>query len=74
MISPGGQRDNISFFRTPGEADKHYVSVVSNDDFHAFQHNGYHDDEDIDFSPQNGGYSDQEEEEEPRAVVNSKGK
>merc|ERR1712223_834125 len=59
--------------RTPGESDKHYVSVVSNDDFQAFQQNGYHDDEDIDFSPQNG-YYDQEEEEEPRTVVNSKAK
>ena len=66
-------RVNISFLRTPGESDKHYVSVVSNDDFQAFQQNGYHDDEDIDFSPQNG-YYDQEEEEEPRTVVNSKAK
>ena len=65
---------NISAFRTSGETDKHYVSVVSNDDFHAFQQNGYHDDEDIDFSPQNGYYQEEEEEEEPRTVVNSKGK
>ena len=74
MITPGGLRDNISFFRTPGETDKHYVSVVSNDDFHAFQQNGYHDDEDedIDFSPQNGYY--EQEEQEPRAQINSKGK
>jgi len=41
--------------RSPGEADnKQYVSVVSSDDFNTFQTNGYHDEEDIDFTPQNG--------------------
>jgi len=41
--------------RSPGEVDnKKYVSVVSSDDFNTFQQNGYHDDEDIDFTPQNG--------------------
>merc|ERR1712223_1501448 len=59
--------------RTPGESDKHYVSVVSNDDFQAFQQNGYHDDEDIDFSPQNG-YYDEEEDHVPLPPVQRKGK
>ena len=74
MIGQQGGGVNISLFRSPGEADKHYVSTVTNDDFQAFQQNGYHDDEDIDFSPQNGYYQEEEEEEEPRTVVNSKGK
>ena len=61
--------------RTPGESDKGYVSVVTNDDFQAFQQNGYHDDEDIDFSPQNGYYSQEEEEDrEPLPQVQRKGK
>ena len=52
------------------------MSVVTNDDFQAFQQNGYHDDEDIDFSPQNGYYSQEEEEEdrEPLPQVQRKGK
>ena len=46
---------NSLYFRSPGEADnKQYVSVVSSDDFNTFQTNGYHDEEDIDFTPQNG--------------------
>ena len=52
------------------------MSVVSNDDFQAFQQNGYHDDEDIDFNPQNGYYSQEEEEEDhvPLPPVQRKGK
>lgn len=42
-------------FRSPGTGDAGYVSVVTNDDFNTFQHNGYHeDDEEMDFTPQNG--------------------
>ena len=57
-------------FRSPGESDSNYVSVVSNDDFAQFQQNGFHgeDEEDIDFSPQNG-YVQPEDERAP-----SKGK
>jgi len=40
--------------RSPGESDGKYVSVVTNDDFASFQQNGFHDEEDIDFTPQNG--------------------
>ena len=56
--------------RSPGESDSNYVSVVSNDDFAQFQQNGFHgeDEEDIDFSPQNG-YVQPEDERAP-----SKGK
>ena len=40
-------------FRSPGTGDAGYV--VTNDDFNTFQHNGYHeDDEEMDFTPQNG--------------------
>ena len=57
------------FSRSPGDAEKNYVSTVSNDEFHEFQQNGYHDEEDIDFTPQNG-YLDPEDE----APMPSKGK
>jgi len=41
--------------KSPGEVDTKYVSVVSSDTFNTFQQNGYHDEEDdIDFTPQNG--------------------
>ena len=56
--------------RSPGDAaDKNYVSTVSNDEFHGFQQSGYHDEEDIDFTPQNG-YLDPEDD----APMPSKGK
>jgi len=56
--------------RSPGDAaDKNYVSTVSNDEFNEFQQNGYHDEEDIDFTPQNG-YLDPEDD----APMPSKGK
>jgi len=55
--------------RSPeGEADnKKYVSVVSSDDFNTFQQNGYHDDEDIDFTPQNGYLEPEDTETETTA-------
>jgi len=54
--------------RSPGDADN-YVSVVSNDEFAQFQQNGFHEeDEDIDFSPQNGYVQPDED------TVPSKGK
>ena len=59
----------LIFSRSPGDAEKNYVSTVSNDEFHEFQQNGYHDEEDIDFTPQNG-YLDPEDE----APMPSKGK
>jgi len=60
--TPGVQADSVSTSaemalssRPPGEVDnKKYVSVVSSDDFHTFQQNGFHEEEDIDFTPQNG--------------------
>merc|ERR1712025_1075899 len=54
--------------RSPGEDPGKYVSVVTNEDFNNFQQNGYHDEEEIDFTPQNG-YMEPDEmewEEEPR--------
>ena len=51
--------------RSPGDDESNYVSVVSNDEFAQFQQNGFHDDENIDFSPQNG-YIDPEEDVAPR--------
>ena len=59
----------LIFSRSPGDAQKNYVSTVSNDEFHEFQQNGYHDEEDIDFTPQNG-YLDPEDD----APMPSKGK
>merc|ERR1712012_194927 len=55
--------------RSPGDAEKNYVSTVSNDEFHEFQQNGYHDEEDIDFTPQNGYLGPEDE-----APMPSKGK
>merc|ERR1711962_1978961 len=49
--------------RTPGQEDGKYVSVVTNDDFAVFRQNGHgeeYDEEDIDFTPQNGYESPEE--------------
>eukprot|EP00090_Calanus_glacialis_P017720 TRINITY_DN2752_c0_g1_i5.p1 TRINITY_DN2752_c0_g1~~TRINITY_DN2752_c0_g1_i5.p1 ORF type:complete len:1757 (-),score=501.37 TRINITY_DN2752_c0_g1_i5:475-5592(-) len=60
--------------RSPGEADnKTYVSVVSSDDFNTFQQNGYHEDEDIDFTPQNG-YLEPEDMDTQEVQSTAKGK
>ena len=56
--------------RTPGDQDKGYVSVVSTEEFNSMQKNGFNEEEDIDFTPQNG-YHDAEVNIER---VNSKGK
>merc|ERR1719450_1117954 len=73
IISVSGDKltDNMALRpRSPGDAaDKNYVSTVSNDEFNEFQQNGYHDEEDIDFTPQNG-YLDPEDD----APMPSKGK
>jgi len=53
--------------RTPGQEDGKYVSVVTNDDFAVFRQNGHgeeYDEEDIDFTPQNGYESPEEIEME----------
>ena len=42
------------------------MSVVSTDEFSNFQQNGYHDDEDIDFTPQNGYHEPEDNGETPR--------
>jgi len=60
--------------RPPGEVDsKKYVSVVSSDTFNSFQQNGYHEEEDIDFTPQNG-YVEPEEMDTQEAKSTAKGK
>eukprot|EP00091_Calanus_sinicus_P009984 TRINITY_DN231_c0_g1_i13.p1 TRINITY_DN231_c0_g1~~TRINITY_DN231_c0_g1_i13.p1 ORF type:complete len:274 (-),score=76.27 TRINITY_DN231_c0_g1_i13:474-1295(-) len=60
--------------RPPGAPDnKTYVSVVSSDDFNTFQQNGYHEDEDIDFTPQNG-YVEPEDMDTQEAQSTAKGK
>merc|ERR1711887_372925 len=60
--------------RPPGEVDsKKYVSVVSSDTFNSFQQNGYHEEEDIDFTPQNG-YVEPEEMDTQEAKGTAKGK
>jgi len=60
--------------RPPGEVDnKKYVSVVSSDTFSSFQQNGYHEDEDIDFTPQNG-YLEPEEMDTQEVKGTAKGK
>merc|ERR1719233_1480148 len=60
--------------RPPGEVDsKKYVSVVSSDTFSSFQQNGYHEEEDIDFTPQNG-YVEPEEMDTQEAKGTAKGK
>jgi len=60
--------------RSPGEVDnKTYVSVVSSDDFNSFQQNGYHEDEDIDFTPQNG-YLEPEDMDTHEVQSTAKGK
>jgi len=56
--------------RTPAEQDKGYVSVVSTEEFNNMQQNGFQDEEEMDFTPQNG-YHDAEVDIER---VNSKGK
>merc|ERR1712106_742519 len=39
----------------PGDIDnKKYVSAVSSNEFNTYTQNGYHEEEDIDFTPQNG--------------------
>merc|ERR1711872_992098 len=43
--------------RSPGQVEGQYVSTVTNDDFATFRQNGHgqdHEDEEIDFTPQNG--------------------
>ena len=52
---------------------KKYVSVVSSDTFNSFQQNGYHEEEDIDFTPQNG-YVEPEEMDTQEAKGTAKGK
>merc|ERR1712038_18037 len=60
--------------RPPGEVDsKKYVSVVSSDTFSSFQQNGYHEEEDIDFTPQNG-YVEPEEMDTQEAKGTAKEK
>jgi len=59
--------------RSPGETDKKYVSVVSTEEFNTYQQNGYHDDEDIDFTPQNG-YLEPEDMDTEDNQAASKGK
>ena len=60
--------------RPPGEVDnKKYVSVVSSDTFSSFQQNGYHEDEDINFTPQNG-YLEPEEMDTQEVKGTAKGK
>ena len=78
VMSQLGGIDNLLFntniFRPPGEVDnKKYVSVVSSDDFHTFQQNGFHEDEDIDFTPQNG-YLEPEDMDTQEAQGTVKGK
>merc|ERR1711962_1695563 len=44
-------------WRSPGQVEGQYVSTVTNDDFATFRQNGHgqdHEDEEIDFTPQNG--------------------
>merc|ERR1712154_173419 len=52
------------YIRDPPEGAEgaKYVSVVTNEEFSAFHRNGYHDEEEIDFTPQNG-YMEPEEME-----------
>merc|ERR1712198_541319 len=52
--------------RSPGGGGGGYASVVSNDEMQSFQQNGYHDDEDIDFTPQNGYHYPEDDTEVPR--------
>merc|ERR1712013_215493 len=60
--------------RPPGEVDsKKYVSVVSSYTFSSFQQNGYHEEEDIDFTPQNG-YVEPEDMDTQEAKDTAKGK
>ena len=61
---------NSDLLRTPAEQDKGYVSVVSTEEFNNMQQNGFQDEEEMDFTPQNG-YHDAEVDIER---VNSKGK
>eukprot|EP00092_Neocalanus_flemingeri_P008461 GFUD01009118.1.p1 GENE.GFUD01009118.1~~GFUD01009118.1.p1 ORF type:complete len:1981 (+),score=531.91 GFUD01009118.1:270-6212(+) len=60
--------------RSPGEDDTKYVSVVSADDFNSFQQNGYHEDEDIDFTPQNGYLEPEDMDTQEVQGTTSKGK
>eukprot|EP00092_Neocalanus_flemingeri_P085459 GFUD01107548.1.p1 GENE.GFUD01107548.1~~GFUD01107548.1.p1 ORF type:complete len:2241 (+),score=686.17 GFUD01107548.1:98-6820(+) len=78
--TPGVEAENISTTeemavqsRSPGEDDTKYVSVVSADDFNSFQQNGYHEDEDIDFTPQNG-YLEPEDMDTQEVQGTGKGK
>jgi len=66
----------MSLKRTPGQEDGKYVSVVTKDEFDIFHQNGHgvgEDDEDIDFTPQNGyeGPEDMEYEESKKVVRKS---
>ena len=49
------------------------MSVVSSDTFSSFQQNGYHEEEDIDFTPQNG-YVEPEDMDTQEAKDTAKGK
>merc|ERR1712180_264688 len=54
-------------WRSPGQVEGQYVSTVTNDDFATFRQNGHgqdHEDEEIDFTPQNGYIEPEEMETE----------
>merc|ERR1712180_261279 len=61
-------------WRSPGQVEGQYVSTVTNDDFATFRQNGHgqdHEDEEIDFTPQNG-YIEPEEMDDGRTKAQKK--